>query len=223
MRAAAALLLIVAVLPVSAGASIWVANSARGPALRVDARGNAEVRWRDTRGRLQTLLIPRSGRVLPGGHISGRDVSRLDARTDLPLAVSVRRTPDGRAWALQRWQQAAGGPVELRFSRWTGEPPLLSAEVAEGRLVGTATYHGKPLYGITPTPEGKRLRVLVYVDARRGSSWQRLLGVFPRAPEGSFALLLRPAWMAPSYRLTLRAPNIGWAYTPDMRVVVTNP
>jgi hypothetical protein len=95
--------------------------------------------------------------------------------------------------------------------------------VAEGRLVGTVTYHGKPLYGTSPTPEGKRVRVLVYVDARRGTSWRRLVGVFPRAPAGSFAVLLRPAWTAPAYRLTLRAPNLGWAYLPDTRVVVTNP
>lgn len=222
MRVIATLLLVAAVLPVGARGSVWVANAAGGATLRVDDRGNAEVRWR-AGGRLQTLLIPRTGLVLPGGHITGRDVSRPERRTDLPLAVSVRRSADGRLWALQRWQQVPGGPVELRFSRWTGAPPLISGEVAEGRLVGTVTYHGKPLYGTSPTPEGKRVRVLVYVDARRGTSWRRLVGVFPRAPAGSFAVLLRPAWTAPAYRLTLRAPNLGWAYLPDTRVVVTNP
>jgi hypothetical protein len=217
------LLLIAAVLAAPAPASIWVADNARSPVLRVDASGNAEVRWRDARGRFQTLLVPRTGRVLPGGHINGRDVSRPDRQTQLPLAVSMRRTPEGRHWALQRWQPVVGGPVELRLARWTGAAPLLSAEVAEGRLAGTVTYHGRPLYGTSPTPEGKRLRILVYVDGRAGSSWRRLLGVFPRTASGSFGVLLRPAWTAPAYRLTLRAPNLGWAYTPDMRVVVTNP
>jgi hypothetical protein len=211
------------VLPATTAASVWITNSARAPTLRVDARGNAEVRWRDGNGTLRTLLVPRSGRVLPGGHITGRDVSRPDAQTDLPMAVSVRRTPDGRHWALQRWQLVPGRPTELRFSRWTGEPPLVAAEVTEGRLAGTVTYHGKPLYGTSRTPEGKRVRVLLYVDAQTGSSWRRLVGVFPRAPDGSFSVLLRPDWMAPAYRLMLRAPNAGWAYTPDMRVIVTNP
>jgi hypothetical protein len=223
IRSSLALLLLLAVLPTTADASIWVTNGARSPTLRVDARGNAEVRWRDARGRMQTLLIPRQGKVLPGGHIVGRDVSRREATSTVPLAVAVRRTRDGRLWALQRWQVMPRGPVELRFARWTDEPTLLSAEVEDGRLVGTATYHGRPLFGSWPTTAGKRVRVVAYVDAQAGSSWRRLLGVFPRSPDGSFSVLLRSEWAAPAYRVTLRAPNLGWAYTPDARVVVTNP
>jgi hypothetical protein len=225
IRQSLTLLLLAAagVAPGAAHASIWVADGARAPALRVDARGNAEVRWRDARGGAQTLLIPRRGKVLPGGHIAGRDVSRPDPATDLPLAVAVRRTPDGRLWALQRWQILPGRPVELRFARWTGEPTLVTAEVAEGRLLGTATYHGRGLYGFSPTTAGKRVRVAAYVDAQADASWRRLLGVFPRAPDGSFRLLLRPEWSAQAYRVTLRAPNLGWVYAPDARVVVTAP
>jgi hypothetical protein len=217
------LLVLAAVLPTTAHASIWVANGARASTLRVDVRGNAEVRWRDTRGRRRTLLIPRHGKVLPGGHIVGRDVSRRQATSSVALAVAVRRTPDGRLWALQQWQVVVGGPVELRFARWSGESTSLSAELAEGRLIGTATYHGKPLFGFSPTTAGKRVRVLAYVDAQSGSSWRRLLGVFPRSPDGSFSVLLRPEWAAPAYRVTLRAPNLGWSYTPDARVIVTTP
>ena len=216
-------LVFAAVMPVAAGASVWVANTARAPSLRVDARGNAEARWRDARGTMHSLLIPRRGQVLPGGHIVGRDISRPDGTTSLPLAVTVRRTPDGRLWALQRWQILPGRPVELRFARWTGEPTIVSAEVADGRLVGSATYHRQPLFGLSPTPEGKRVRVAAFVDAEAGDSWRRLLGVFPRAPDGSFALLFRPEWTAPTYRVTLRAPNLGWAYLPDTRTAVTSP
>jgi hypothetical protein len=212
-----------AVAPATAHASVWVTNDARAPALRLDAHGNAEVRWRDARGHAHTLLIPRRGEVLPGGHIAGRDVSRRDTATDVPLAVIVRRTSDGRRWALQRWQTLPGHPVELRFSRWTGAVPEVTAEIDAGRLVGTATYHGRGLYGVSPTPAGKRVRVLIYVDAQAGTSWRRLLGVFPRPPDGSFAVFLRPEWTAPAYRLTLRAPNIGWAYVPDARATVSTP
>jgi hypothetical protein len=68
---------------------------------------------------VQTLLIPRQGKVIPGGHIGGRDVSQRQATSTVPLAVAVRRTPAGRLWALQRWQVAPRGPVELRFARWS--------------------------------------------------------------------------------------------------------
>jgi hypothetical protein len=219
----ATLLLFLLVVPTNAHASIWVTNGARAPTLLVDARGNAEARWRDAGGRMHTLLIPRRGEVFPGGHVTGRDVSRRQPLSTVALAATVRRTPDGRLWALQRWQPVPGGPVELRFARWTGEPTAVSAEVVEGRLTGTASYHGKPLFGLSPTTAGKRVRVLAYIDAQSGSSWRRLLGVFPRAPDGSFSVLLRPEWAAPAYRVTLRAPNLGWAYTPDARVVVTSP
>jgi hypothetical protein len=218
-----ALLFLIAALPTTAEASVWVANGARAPALRVDTRGNAEVRWHDARGRLHTLLVPHRGSVLPGGRIVGRDVSRQQTASRVSLAVVVRRTPDGRLWALQRWQVVAGGPVGLRFARWSGEATVVSAEVTEGRLVGMAMYHGRPLFGVSPTTAGKRVRVLAYIDAQSGSSWTRLLGVFPRSPDAAFSLLLRPEWAAPAYRVTLRAPNLGWAYTPDTRIVVTNP
>src|SRR3982751_931386 len=86
-------------LPPRAAASIWITNGARAPTLGVDSHGNAEIGWRDTRGLRHTLLVPPRGRVLPGGH-AGRDVSRR-VGLKLPLARVVRRTPDGRLWALQ--------------------------------------------------------------------------------------------------------------------------
>jgi hypothetical protein len=224
VRKLVALIILVAALPTAAAsASIWVTNNARAPVLRVDARGNAEVAWRDAGGQVRTLLVPRTGEVLPGGKIRGRDISRRQSNSQLPLAVVVRRTPDGRLWALQRWQVVPNGPLELRFARWTGEPTSVDAEVLNGRLVGTATYHQTPLYGFSPTTAGKRVRVAVLLDARDGASWRRLLGVFTRAPDGGFSVFLRPEWMSTAYRVTLRGPNLGWAYTPDTRSLVMYP
>jgi hypothetical protein len=223
VRTALALIVLAAALPSVANASVWVANNARAPTLRVDARGNAEVGWRDASGNLRTLLVPRTGRVLPGGKISGRDISRRQSTSQLPLGVVVRRTPDGRFWALQRWQVLPNGPVELHFARWTGEPTSVNAEVANGRLIGTATYHQNPLYGFSPTTAGKRMRVVALVDARDGASWRRLLGVFPRPPDGAFSVFLRPEWISAAYRITLPGPNLGWAYTPDTRSIVLSP
>ncbi len=59
----------------SARASISIAENVARPALRVDARGNAEVSW-SSGGTRRTLLIPATGLYLPGGHISTKDVSR---------------------------------------------------------------------------------------------------------------------------------------------------
>ena len=226
-------LLVVAVAAVliasaEASASIWVASGARSPQLRVDARGYAEVSWRDARGARRTVLVPPRGRLLPGGRISGRDVSRA---IGLPLAmkVVVRRTPDGRLWALQRWRVQPGRPEELHFSRWRGAPTALTATAVCCRgtgetLEGSATFAGRPVFGFSPTPEGKRLRAVVYVDcfgcplSPRG--WARAIGLFPRAPDGSFSLFVRPAWLGPRYRLTLAGPNRGTTFAPDARLVV---
>src|SRR5205823_6459513 len=136
-----------------AAASIWVANGGRAPTLQVDARGNAEIGWHDARG-AHTLLVPRSGSVLPGGRLTGRDISR-PIPSSVAMAVVTRRTPDGRYWALQRWQVLPNGPVELHFARWTGEPTTVTAEVANDHLTGSAAYHGRPVYGYSPTTAGK--------------------------------------------------------------------
>jgi hypothetical protein len=212
-----------------AHASIWVASGARSPQLRVDARGYAEVSWRDARGVRRTLLVPPRGLVLPGGRISGRDVSR-PIGLPLPMKVVVRRTPDGRLWALQRWTVVPGRPAELHLSRWRGAPTSLTATAVCCRLdgetlQGTASFAGRPVYGFSPTPGGKRLRAVVYVDCfacplASGGGWARMLGVFPRAPAGSFSLFVRPAWVGTRYRLTIAGPNRGTTLAPDARIVI---
>jgi hypothetical protein len=211
-----------------ADASIWVASDARAPQLRVDARGNAEVSWRDVRGRRHTVLIPPRGRLLPGGRLTGPDISRPLALA-LPMKVVVRRTPDGRLWALQRWRVQPGRPEELHLARWRGALTELTATATCCRgdgetLAGTATFAGRPVFGSSPTPEGKRIRAVVYVDCfgcpLAAGGWARAIGLFPRAPSGSFSLFVRPAWLGTRYRLTLAGPNRGTTLAPDARIIV---
>ena len=224
VRTAAAALVLSTLGPTAtAGASIWIANGARAAQLRVDARGYAEVRWRDARG-AHTILVPPRGRLLPGGRISGADVSRPDSRLSLPMKVLVRRAPDGRRWALQAWQVLPRGQVELHLSRWRGAPTRIEPETPccpDGRLRGTVGFGGRPVYGFSPTPEGKRIRLVAYVDyARPGAGWARAAGVFLRPPTGSFALFLQSRWRSTRYRVTVAGPNRGTTLAPDARVVV---
>jgi hypothetical protein len=145
------------------------------------------------------------------------------------MKLLVRRTPDGRLWALQRWRVQPGRAEELHFSRWRGTPTRLTAAATCCRgesetLQGTATFAGTPVFGFSPTPEGKRLRAVVYVDCfacpPAVSGWARAIGLFPRAPDGSFSLLVRPSWLGTRYRLTLAGPNRGTTLAPDARVIV---
>jgi hypothetical protein len=210
----AAVLLAGLVLAAPAGASITVAYNAQHPTLRVGADGTAEVGW-NVGGTQHTLLVPPHGQVLPGGHLSGADVSNPGSRR--PLFVVSRRTPDGRSWGLQAWRVSPTAPLELRFSRWRGAPPVVTLSVTGSRLAGRATFQGRPVHGYAPTPEGKQVRITVYLDclgcpAKPG--WSRLLGVFPRA-DGSFGAFLRPAWSGARYRATLTGPNLGTTFAPD--------
>jgi hypothetical protein len=207
--------------PAAAGASITVSTAAQSPALRVDARGYAEVSWAE-RGARRTLLIPPAGRYLPGGRLAGPDVSRPVRVDGLAFARVVRRTPDGRLWALQSWQVQPGRPAELRFARWRGPLPVVEAVVAGGRLSGRATLAGRGIFGTSPTTAGTQIRHFALVDCLRcqGSpGWRRLLGVRLVGPGGTFRLALRPTWRAERYRVTVAGPNRGWTYAPDATTV----
>lgn len=207
----------------AAQGAIQVADDARKPTLRVDARGNAEVSWQDRSGGRRYLLIPRRGRVLPGGRLPGREVSKPTRAAKIPFRRALERTPDGAFYALQAWRVVKGGPVQLRFSRWRGEPTEVTAAAEccrnEGEtLAGAASFQGRPLFGRSPTTAGTRVRIFVYVDCFRcggARGWERLLGVPPRPPDGSYSLFVRPDWLADRYRLVLAGPNLGWSYTPD--------
>jgi len=203
--------------PAGAAASITLAYDAQRPALRVDERGNAEVSW-TAGGTRRYLLVPPAGRVYPGRRLAGADVSRPGTAAAVPFRRVLRRTPDGRLWALQAWRVKPGGPIELRFSRWRGKPPevtLASKPLFNGELVfGRATFGGRPVPLTSPTPEGKRLRSYVYLDRLVGSSWQRIGGVATRA-DGTYRRLIRASELGSRYRAVVTGPNIGTTLAPD--------
>jgi hypothetical protein len=202
-----------------ARASISIAKNVAQPALRVDARGNAEVSW-SSGGTRRTMLIPATGLYLPGGRITTKDVSRPTTIPGLPFARVTRRGPDGRLYALQTWRVEPNGPVELHFSRWKGAPTTvaLTAEPASGseRLVGRAQFQGKPVAGFSRTNSGIRYRIFAFLDcaACPGPAWRRLSGVAPRA-DGTFRLLLKQKDVGKRYRVTIAGPNLGSTLAPD--------
>lgn len=208
----------------TAAASITVATNAERPALRVDARGNAEVSW-SAAGVRRYLLVPPRGRVFPGRRLPGRDVSAATTSVSLPFRRVLRRTPDGRLWALQTWRVRPGGPVELRFSRWRGAPPRVTAETRpqyQGELLsGHGSFAGRPVPLFSPTPEGKRIRSYVYIDRRNGRGWSRLAGAATRS-DGTFRLFVAADAVAPRYRVVLPGPNVGATLAPDVARIVTS-
>jgi hypothetical protein len=222
VRAARRAVLVAAALGAAAGAahgSISIGTSPTGATLRVDARGNAAVAWRSS-GAAQSVTVPPKGQLVHGA-LPGADVSRRVA-PNVPLALVERRTPDGRLWALQSWQVAAGGPVELHLARWRGAPTKLTLATDGTHVTGTVTFHGRPVSGYSSTLEGKRLRIYVYVDCfacNGGGGWTRMLGVPPQ-PDGSFSVLLRPEWTGTRYRATVAGPNLGAILAPDAQATI---
>jgi hypothetical protein len=203
-------------------ASVEVAVDARSASLRVDAAGNAEVRWTAADGSQRSLLVSRDG-GLRYGALSGSDVSHAAAGVLIPWAVAVREAPDGRYYALQAWRRLVDGPVELRFSRWEGEPTKLTLKTVcckwgHENVVGNASFHGRPIYGFKATRRGNPLDPYgrnVYLDSYRSGKWERMMGILTNRPTGSFSLWIRPEWAGGEYRGTIPGPNWGWTLGPD--------
>jgi hypothetical protein len=216
-------LALVATLAADAQASISIATNAQRPALRVDAKGNAEVSW-TAGGRRQTLVVPPTGLYRPGALLSGPDVSRAATAPALPFAQAVRRAPDGTLYALQAWRVKSGGPVELHFARWKGAfttVTLASKSAPAGELlVGRAMFQGKPVAGYSRTNSGIRYRIYAFVDCFGcpQPQWRRIAGVAPRA-SGEFRLLVQPEFLGTRYRVTIAGPNLGRTLAPDASAV----
>ena len=212
VKGCAVILLALLVLPVAAGSTGIGAGG--GPfALRVDARGYAEAAWAG-----HTVLVPPTGSVLPGRRLSTRDVSRA-TRAPIPFAKAVRRTPDGRLWALQSWAVLPGRPAEVRFARWRGASPVLTLTIEGGALVGRATFHGKPVPQFSRSFEGRPMRVYVYLDALVSGRWRRIGGVAPRA-DGTFRRLVPTEHeAAPRFRAILLGPAMGAEIAPDVATI----
>ena len=213
--------------PPAATASVTVTKNAQRPALRVDARGYAEVSWTAGAAR-RTLLIPPRGRALPGGRLPGRDVSRA-ASVPIPFRRVVRRTPDGRYWALQSWKLTRAGAAELRFSRWRGAPTELelSAEPSGGThlLRGRAAFHGRAVTGFWRTLEGTAIRhaaVLECFACRGRSGWTWFNSVRTQR-DGTFGATVPHDAHSERYRATIVGPNIGATLAPDASAVAVPP
>jgi hypothetical protein len=211
------------VAPTASVASITVASNVQRPALRVDAGGRAEVSW-TAGGRRHYLLVPPTGRFLPGGRISGPDVSRAASGIPLPYRRVLRRTPDGRLWALQTWRVAFSKDVELRFSRWRGAPTKITlAATPSGRtevLQGRATFQGRPVAGMSPTNAGTPIVLSAFLDCLGcgGASWVRW-GAKRTAGDGTFSLTVPLPRRGARYRVSITGPNRGATLAPDAAAV----
>jgi hypothetical protein len=211
-----------------ARASIWVADNARKPTLRVNSQGYAEVSWKTAGDGRQYLLVPPSGKLYPGRRMSGRDVSKPSRAVSIPMRRVLRRTANGKFWALQSWRTRKGGPVELHFSRWKGAPTQLTLDSScckygKETLTGRARFKGKPVFGFSPTPEGKKMRIYVYLEcfscAAGSGGWTWMLGTPTRSPGGTFSVLVRDKWSGSKYRARMAGPNRGRTLAPDAQAI----
>lgn len=203
------------------GAAIFVGTNPVHPTLGIDARGTAVVSW-IADGSRQAVTVPARGQLFHGGSLSG-DVSRPAGKAGLANALVVRRTPDGRTWALQAWPETPGGPIDLHLARWKGAPTKLTLAYDGTKLTGRAEFQGKPVSGTSATLEGKQLRIYVYLDCTgcpgAGAGWKRMLGVAPKA-DGSFSAFVRPEWKGKRYRATVLGPNVGTTFAPDAQSII---
>ena len=212
-----------------AQASVGVGRNTYGARLKVGRAGVAEVSWRTAAGTRRYALILKSGKVRWGKRLEADDVSR-PATAPIPFPVTVRQTSDGRYWALQEWQRLRGGDRELHFSRWRGEPTRLTLRTRcckwrSERIMGTATFQGRPVHGFNSTRRGvplDRFGRNVYVDALQNGAWQRIVGVLVKRPNGAYRVWIRPGWKGRQYRGTIRGPNFGWTLAPDARAVTSS-
>jgi hypothetical protein len=122
------------------------------------------------------------------------------------------------------------GPLELRFSRWQGEPTALELRTVcckwgSVTVQGRASFHGRPIYGFRATRQGAPLDPYgrnVYLDTYRGGRWQRMMGILTHRPTGAFSLWIRSAWVGTGYRGTIPGPNWGWTLAPDAFAATRN-
>jgi hypothetical protein len=211
------------VLPVSAQASIKIAGGAHDASLRVNAKGFATISWTTSGGARRLAMVAPSGKTTWAHAASGKDATHATDELKLPMLVALRKGPSGRFFALQSWRRLKGGPVELRFSRWFGKPTKLPIHAVcckwrSEMVKGRATFHGKPIYGYSNTPEGVPLDKYgrnVYIDFMKRGKWRRTMGILTHRPTGRFSLWIRPYWRGSAYRARMIGPNRGRTLAPD--------
>ena len=221
--AASAAAAVVLAQALSADASVEIGVNAVGASLRIDAAGDAQATWTSRDGATHTIVVARDGSLHFGATLSGADVSHPASAETVRWALVVRETTGGTYYALQSWQRLVGAPVELRFSRWTGEPTVLTLRVVcckwgSVNVDGRATFHGRPIYGEHATAQGNPLDPYgrnVYLDTYRGGGWQRMMGILTHKPTGAFSLWIRSNWVGTAYAARSPGPNLGWTLGPD--------
>jgi hypothetical protein len=214
----------------AAQGSVMVALDARDPSLQIDASGNALVSWTTADGGRRSLEIDRNGSLRYGGSEVGADVSHPTGAVSLPWAVAVRQTADGSFYALQAWQRLAGHPVELRFSRWKGDPTRLTlgsicCKWGGETISGAASFHDQAIFGMKATRSGVPLDPYgrnVYLDSFQNGHWERMMGILTHRGTGAFSLWIRPNWAGTRYRGTISGPNDGWTIGPDALAEATS-
>jgi hypothetical protein len=223
-----AVLAVFVVVPSVASGSILVAENARKASLKVAANGDAEIRWTNSKGARQSLVVPFNGRVLPGATVTGKNVAKRSSRWKLPFKPVLRKARNGFFYSLQTWRPRPDKPAELRFSRWKGKPTVvtLGAEFngTKEALSGRVVFRGKPVSGTSPTPSGQKLKIFVLLDclqcaAGKPSGWTRIAGRPLKTKDGKFAITVQPTFEGSSYRAQLAGPNRGRHLGPDVRSV----
>lgn len=220
------LILIVALIALAfagvADASIKIGENAGTATLRVNSKGVATIAWKSG-GSWRSAKVMPNGKTIYGQKGVGRDVTHATSAVKLPVLIALRQGPSGKYFALQQWKRLKDGPRELRFSRWTGAPTKLpinavcckwKSEMVKGR----ATFHGKPIFGYSNTPEGVPLDKYgrnVYIDFMKRGSWHRCMGILTHRPTGKFSLWIRPYWRGTAYRARMIGPNWGRTLAPD--------
>ena len=209
-------------LPAGANASIKITESAHDASLRVNARGVATILWTTAGGRRDSAVVLPSGKTLYHRTARGKDATHASDAVALPMLVTLRKGPN-RFFALQAWRRLKGGPVELRFARWSGAPTRLPIRAVcckwrSEMVKGRATFHGRAIYGYRFTPQGVPLDKYgrnVYIDTMRGGKWRRTMGILTHRPTGKFSLWIRKYWRGSAYRARIIGPNWGRTLAPD--------
>ena len=163
-----------------------------------------------------------------------------------PLAwlVTACKAPDGSYWALQAWQRALPNlglepwlpkqrVVELHASHWTGDLPVISAQLdwvyskRFHHLFGTFTYKGLPVFGFESTRTGVPLDswgrnvFLDTLDSAYGGGWKRensflahtgtgvfCYGFYEHEPYAGYPAGRRPRGHGSHYRITASGPGV---------------
>jgi hypothetical protein len=203
--------------PTAAG-SYGLASGPSSATLRVDESGSAGITWR-AGGQTSSFVVPTSGQGYHG--TVAADVSK-PVSLALPMAIAVRRAPNGTLYALQL-VKVGSRPASLDLSRWKGPPTAITLAIAGDHLIGTVTFAGKPVSGSSPTLAGRSSRVYVDIECLgcpgATTTWQLIVGVPPK-PDGTFRVYLRQSWVGSKYRATVQGPNIGGQLAPDARTVI---